>query len=472
LQRSHLETFKERYTFMKNNQKELFHNRSLTRQFLFSKTESMQEYDKTSSRLSFDPGSLKKEFPNILKDQSFIDYAVKKLDSSSKFGAIIAQTDESSRSLQNSLQNSLQESETDQSADILLDVARTIDLICKSNNGFWGQIGTDMFGCFFPEADKQICQDIAKKIKRDVADNNNRTITIGIALYPTVDFDKDRILDNAHKALHHAAFFGPGSSALFDTVSLNISGDRLYQNNDINGAIEEFNTALLLDPLNINVHNSLGVCYGVLGAFEKALEHFKQAMQIDPREIMALYNAGIVNVLINNKDEALDLILKAESEGEDIFEVVLEAGKIYLEKKNLSKAKEFIEKAVNLRPESGAAFRYLGECYLADQITDKAVSAYKKAIKQNPNDAHSLSALGYLFDLQGENPEITTILCQQSVEIAPDNGLFRNRLGRLYLKQNQLKEALIEFEKAQDLGHDSIEFIDKINDILMEKEAK
>jgi tetratricopeptide (TPR) repeat protein len=83
-----------------------------------------------------------------------------------------------------------------------------------------------------------------------------------------------------------------------------------------------------------------------------------------------------------------------------------------------------------------------------------------------------LSALGYLFDIQGENPEITTIFCQQSVEIAPENGLFRNRLGRLYLKQNQLKEALIEFEKAQDLGHDSMEFIDKIKDMLMEEQDK
>ena len=95
-------------------------------------------------------------------------------------------------------------------------------------------------------------------------------------------------------------------------------------------------------------------------------------------------------------------------------------------------------------------------------LTDEAVAAYKKAIRHNPNDADSLSALGYLFELQGENPEITTIFCQQSVDISPENGLFRHRLGSLYLKQNLLEEALEQFQKADELGHDSKEIIIKI----------
>ena len=95
-------------------------------------------------------------------------------------------------------------------------------------------------------------------------------------------------------------------------------------------------------------------------------------------------------------------------------------------------------------------------------MTDEAVSAYKKAIRQNPNDADSLSALGYLYDLQGENPEITTIFCQQSVDIAPENGLFRYRLGSLYLKRDQLKDALEQLQKADALGHDCKNLIKKI----------
>jgi hypothetical protein len=66
----------------------------------------------------------------------------------------------------------------------------------------------------------------------------------------------------------------------------------------------------------------------------------------------------------------------------------------------------------------------------------------------------------------GENPEITTIFCQQSSDISPDNGHYRHRLGNLYLKRNQLEDALLQFEKAHDLGHDSKKLIKKIKKLM------
>jgi tetratricopeptide (TPR) repeat protein len=45
------------------------------------------------------------------------------------------------------------------------------------------------------------------------------------------------------------------------------------------------------------------------------------------------------------------------------------------------------------------------------------------------------------------------------VRLAPDNPLFRQRLGRLYVKLNRLDAALSEFEQAERLGLDSAEDI-------------
>jgi tetratricopeptide (TPR) repeat protein len=90
------------------------------------------------------------------------------------------------------------------------------------------------------------------------------------------------------------------------------------------------------------------------------------------------------------------------------------------------------------------------------------MAAYKRALKFNPGDAASLSALGCLFDEQGENPEIAVMFCRESVGLSPENGLFRHRLGQLYLKQNQLDEALKEFSEANKLGYGNTEVIQKI----------
>jgi len=445
---------------MTGSQQKLYIDRDSARQFLCYKTDSkipdikcVIKYD--TDEISASRTGLSDAFPDMLTGKKFIDHALAKLDTSLKFGAMVIRID--------NIFNSNEKSGKKNAPEMLVKLAKIIDSICTNEKGLWGQIGYDMLGWFCFEKNDNSCMELAHKVQKDVEKLLNETVSIGMAFYPTTNFNKRQLLDNALKALDHAAFFGPNSAVAFDAVSLNISGDKLYQKEDINGAINEFKTGLLLDPLNANIHNSIGVCYGVSGSFEKAKEEFATAIWLDSNEVMALYNSGLVNLLMDNKDKALELFLEAEAIGENVFEVEFQLGKLYLESGKPEKGKKHLEKAADLRPESGTAFRCLGDCNKAINKIDEAIVSYKKAIKLNPNDADSLSTLGYLFDIKDENAEIATIFCRQSVEISPDNGLFRHRLGRLYFKQNQYEDAMKEFQKANDLGCDSIEFIDKLN---------
>jgi Flp pilus assembly protein TadD/GGDEF domain-containing protein len=445
---------------MTKDQKKLFCSRSSSQEFLFYQTDAKPVDDQKETAVSVDPGKLSQEFPEMLTGQAFVDNALSRLEGASQFGAMAVKIDD--------LSTKDSDPKSPPTTDTQLEVARTIDAICKSQNGIWGLLDSNTFGSFFPDGDETSATATAESIKSNPTLKRKATVSIGIAVYPNADFDKGQILDNAGKALEHAAFFGPDSLVLFDAVSLNISGDTFYQKGDIDSAVKEFKAALVLDPSNVNVHNSLGVCYGVMGNFDEAKAEFLETMRLDPQETMAIYNLGLVHLLTDQKEKALKHFLDANRDGENIFEVAFQTGKLYLEMEQPEKAKVVLEKAVDLKPESGLTFRYLGECCAAMNLTADAVAAYKNAIRLNPNDAESLSALGYLFDLQGENPDITTIFCQQSVEIAPDNGLFRHRLGSLYLKRNQLEEALEQFQKANELGHDSKKLIKKIQKLMRE----
>ena len=445
---------------MTKDQQGLFSSRSSSQEFLLYKTDARPVDDQKDTAVSVEPGELAQEFPELLAGQAFVDNALARLEETSKFVAMVVRIDDLSA------QDSDEKNPT--TTDTRLEVAKTIDAICKGQNGIWGQLDSNTFGCFFSDSDETSASATAESIKSNPASQRKSTVSIGIAVYPTADFDKNQILDNARKALDHAAFFGPDSLVLFDAVSLNISGDNLYQKGNIDSAVKEFKTALVLDPSNVNVHNSLGVCYGVMENFDEAKAEFAETIRLDPQETMAVYNLGLVHLLTDQKEKALKHFLDADRDGENIFEVAFQTGKLYLEMGQPEKAKVLLEKAVDLKPESGLAFRYLGDCCTAMNLTADAVAAYKNAIRLNPNDAESLSALGYLFDLQGENPDITTIFCQQSVEIAPENGLFRHRLGSLYLKRNQLEEALEHFQKANELGHDSKKLIKKIKKLMRE----
>ena len=122
-----------------------------------------------------------------------------------------------------------------------------------------------------------------EKLREDIAKKTMVCASAGISVYPLLEYRKEDTFGNALKALEHASFFGSDSMVEFDAVSLNISGDKLYQKGDVDGAVKEFQTALRMDSENINVRNSLGVCYGVKGRTRQSLGGIRNRHAARPR---------------------------------------------------------------------------------------------------------------------------------------------------------------------------------------------
>jgi tetratricopeptide (TPR) repeat protein len=446
---------------MTNKANAVLQSRGSARNFLFSKTDTGRIRDVEIKKAEGVHEALQSIFPDMLLGMGFIDVAVQRLDSVAQFAALAIGMDQTQ-----------QEEEKYSKPDTLdghVEVAGILEAICLEKNGLWGTLEPGLFGSIFPKTNLSEGLQIARDIQNRLAKKIEQTVTVGIASYPIITFKKSDMIDNARKALDHAVFFGPGSAVTFDGVSLNISGDKLYENGDLQGAIDEFKRALLIDPSNVNVHNSLGVCYGLQGEYESAIEEFKTVASIDPAEYMAMFNLGLVHSLRKQPEKALEFFLNADKINGDVYEVAFQSGKIYFESGDLEKAKPLLERAAKLDPDSGAVYRYLGDCYAAGNLNQDAISAYKKAIRHNPHDAASMSALGCLFDDQGENPEITLMFCRESVGLSPENGLFRYRLGQLYFKQNRFDDALKEYEKAKKFGYDAARDIQEIKNRLAAK---
>lgn len=439
--------------------KALFHSCGSARHFLFSKTDTDRLKYVSHKKIADANQALQSVYPDLLFDQDFMDQALLALESETRFSAMVIRLD----------LNGPEAAAGHAEDDGLLEAAQILDGVCREQNGRWGALESGLLAGFFPDKNGPQTIDLTHRIQTSLKDKTQKTITVGIAEYPTITYQKSAILQNAVKALDHATFFGPDSAVAFDAISLNISGDKLYEKGEIQGAVDELKTALKLEPLNVNVHNSLGVCFGILGDYEPAIEAFKKVISIEPEEYMALYNLGLVYTLTDKRDQALELFLKADKINGDAYEVTFQTGKLYLDLGDPDKALMYLERAADLAPEAGAVYRYLGDCRAAGNMPQDAIAAYRQAIKLNPQDAASMSALGCLFEAQGENPEITMMFCRESVELAPENALFRYRLGRLYANQNRLDEALSEFRQAQKLGYDARDDIIAIEDRLAKK---
>lgn len=449
-----LKTWQGKLEKMPKEHPDLYHTRESTRHFLYAKAE-MEDQDKKRSHASAQiHKAIKSLYPGLLTNHSFLDHATEQLSAADIFACMVFQLDDDF--------SSPSDVKLSDPLSVYKAAAKLLEKLCRQHKGSWGMVNSELFGAFFEGQNGPQCLGLTRKLQKTLKNQTDSTISVGIAEYPKLDYKPQDMLTSALKALDHAAFFGPESTVIFDAVSLNISSDKLFDKGDLNGSIREFQKALKLDPSNINVHNSLGVCYGLLGDYEKAKLEFNAAIKLDPNEVMAWYNLGFARMLAGHRHRALDLFLKANTINQDVFEVAFQTGRLLMDLGQPESGKKFLEHASRLEPKSGAVFRYLGECYTMIGRAPEAIAAYKRAIKNNPSDAAALSALGCLFDNQGENADIAMMFCRESVKLSPENGLFRYRLGKLYYKQNRLEKALKEFKKAELLDQDASDYIKKI----------
>jgi len=332
-----------------------------------------------------------------------------------------------------------------------------------------GRFGLEGLAVFCPGFDQAEALKLAEAWRSRVLERHPQTCSFGLAVFPCGPFPRTEILTNAQKALEHAKLLGPASLACFDSISLNISGDKLFEMGDLDGAVREFQTALELNPDDVNVLNSLGVCYGYQQRFDLALETFDRIFELDPENLMAHFNRGFALAGLTRYNEALASFRRAAEIDNRNFDVLFQLGRTALDLDLVEEALDSLQKAAALEDRRPIVFRYLGQTCLKVGRVEEAVDAFKAAVRYDPDDAPSLSQLAVLFMDRGSDFEVALSLCRQSVNLDPTNGLFRCRLARALTLLGHYQEAELEYLKAVDMGVRSREVHFDLAQVLLEQ---
>ncbi|OQY00273.1 MAG: hypothetical protein B6I26_08630 [Desulfobacteraceae bacterium 4572_130] len=265
--------------------------------------------------------------------------------------------------------------------------------IIEKNHSIWEKIDKKTFILAIKNSNKKNTLKILKEIKKKISSNTETNIQMGAAWFPYMKFSKKDTFYNVLKAFDHACFLENGSLTFFDAVSLNISGDRLYHLGKIKDASLEYKKGLEIEKNNINLINSLGVCFGIMNKLEMAKKEFKKGIKIDPKEVMTLYNAGLIYTILNDHKKGIKYIQKASNINNNIFEIEITAGKLLYEKKKIDQALIHLKRAEKLNPQISTSFKIMGDLFFEKNNHEKAILQYKKAVKLNPFDAGSMSGL-------------------------------------------------------------------------------
>ena len=258
-----------------------------------------------------------------------------------------------------------------------------------------------------------------------------------------------KMIDHAIIAYDHAAFFGPGAVTLFDDVSLNIFGDRLYRYGEIKKAADAYREGLDRNPENTNLLNSLGVCHSVMNQLDTARNLFERAIRLSPSDDVVLYNTGLTYHLLNNPKTAIHYLQQALLHNEALYDAQLTLGIVFINAQRQNEAWPHLERAIALNPRSGLPHRILGDLLLERKALEQAIKSFTQAIHCNPDDAYALSGLAQSYEIKNSNLDIAADLAHQSLLIQPDNPHFRVRLAKIYMKQGKFNDADIEFSKAE-----------------------
>ncbi|MGM0394627.1 MAG: tetratricopeptide repeat protein [Thermodesulfobacteriota bacterium] len=303
-----------------------------------------------------------------------------------------------------------------------------------NQRGIWETLDNRAFVLVFWDYDtRKKAMSLLESLKTKITRALETDLLAGVAWFPFQNRTRSEVFANALKAIDHAAFFGFGHTQHFDGISLNISGDRLYQLKQYDIAIQEYEKGLVLAPRDINLMNSLGVCYGVTGDLEKARASFETALEINPKEIMVLYNLGLTCQVLEDTDKAIFFLRKAHGIDGRIFEVELLLGHLLFQTQKFDAALPHLETASQVNPRSSMALRIMGEIYLKQQAPDQAKTAFNTAVKLNPLDPAALSgyALAMTMKKKKRNLKIALTFAEKSVALAPENKVFQDRLVRV-----------------------------------------
>jgi tetratricopeptide (TPR) repeat protein len=164
-------------------------------------------------------------------------------------------------------------------------------------------------------------------------------------------------------------------------------GFALEATGDLPAAIDQYKTALTIQPRDIAVMLDLGSAYRRAKLFKEAKETCESIIAIDPRNADAHMNLGNAYLDQGEIEKAVIYYNKFAAYSDNkgaAAKNLLNAGFRYYDGKEYAKALTLYERALELAPENPLAYTDIGWTKLALGQKQGAIEAFERALQLNP----------------------------------------------------------------------------------------
>jgi serine/threonine protein kinase/tetratricopeptide (TPR) repeat protein len=219
----------------------------------------------------------------------------------------------------------------------------------------------------------------------------------------------------------------------------------------ITKASEFTDRAAAADPLNPDVHVTLGQVALQTGHPEKAVVEFNRALEQQPSNIDAVL--GLARASDAQKQDAkAELAYKKAIDLQPKYWSPYNAlGIFYLKHNNVAASVALFQRVVQLSPDNLRGYNNLGAAYQILGRYDDAIGMFSRTIDAKPT-AQAYSNLGTCYYFLGRYKD-AALMFEKAVELAPAHYLYWANLGDAYRWTVAEKDrAQVAYAKAIELG--------------------
>ncbi|MGZ5781259.1 MAG: XrtA/PEP-CTERM system TPR-repeat protein PrsT, partial [Burkholderiaceae bacterium] len=259
-------------------------------------------------------------------------------------------------------------------------------------------------------------------------------LEIGAGKFEAAKLDVDAARKSAPKSLR--VFY---TQALLD-----------FRQEKNSAALESLQQILRAVPDDMPTNLLAGAVENALGSAKQAEQHLKKYLEKNPDNVYARKLLATALLKQGQFQHAIDALTPALKAPQPDPQLLALAGECYMQLKDYSKATEYFEKASVLAPQFAPLRASLGLSRLGQGDSARGVTELEMAASLDPKStkAGTLLVMTHLRlkEYDKAMAAVATLEKQQ-----PDNPLFQNLKGSIYVGKKDLKNARASFEKALSL---------------------
>ncbi len=235
----------------------------------------------------------------------------------------------------------------------------------------------------------------------------------------------------------------------------------------LDGAVEQFDKALELDPRNALAHSGKAMCLvnrlqsssmtiqkNRDSMLKQAESEAREAISADPTMSEAHYNLGMVLKEQGRLDEAAGEFREAIKDDPQSSDACAQLGMVKLSQTSLAEAGENFKKAISLNSGNSTAHYGLGQVNLQQGRIDDAIKELNTALYQFPNSAPVHQALGESYAAQG-NTVAAIKEFQESIRIKPENAAPYLKIADIRANRGDLELSIAELRSGLEILPDN-----------------